>query len=101
MLSSCQSGIGPQLHDGTLSLATAFLMAGACSVGSTLWKIPDGPTAVLMDVFYNQLTHGASVAAAMRAAQWEVKKLPQWVSPAFWAGFKVEGSGRNPLAVAC
>jgi CHAT domain-containing protein len=37
---------------------------------------------------------GLPPAAALRAAQLEIRAQPQWRSPYFWAGFVLQGEWR-------
>jgi CHAT domain-containing protein len=53
VLSACQTGIIDQeLPDEALSFPAVFLQAGVPATVSTLWPVPDGPTALLLMRFY-------------------------------------------------
>ncbi len=53
VLSACESGFGTVFYgEGMVSLAQAFLVAGAQSVMASLWKVNDEGTASLMQEFY-------------------------------------------------
>ncbi|GIF73918.1 CHAT domain-containing protein [Asanoa siamensis] len=69
VLSACVTGIAHSAYDEALSLATAFLAAGAAGVVGSLWAVPDDTTPHLMHVFHHFLAKGATPAAALRAAQ--------------------------------
>ena len=70
VLSGCESGLlVPDVLDDYVSFTTGFLYAGAPCVVSTLWAIPDLPSALLMDRFYELWLAGLAPAAALRAAQ--------------------------------
>jgi CHAT domain-containing protein len=56
-LSACETALGrPGGGDGQLGFAQAFLTAGSRSVCLSLWKVDDNATALLMDLFYQNLT---------------------------------------------
>lgn len=70
VLSACQSADGPLLAgEGLLSVAHAFLEAGARSVVASLWVIEDDQTLVTMRHFYDGLLgRDLEPSAALRAA---------------------------------
>jgi CHAT domain-containing protein/tetratricopeptide (TPR) repeat protein len=56
VLSACQTGITDQeLPDEALGFPAVFLQAGVPATVSTLWPVPDGPTAFLLIRFYQNL----------------------------------------------
>lgn len=70
VLSGCESGLlVPDVLDDYVSFTTGFLYAGAPCVVNALWEVPDLPTALLMDKFYEFWLDGEAPAAALRAAQ--------------------------------
>ncbi|ACC84954.1 CHAT domain-containing protein [Nostoc punctiforme] len=97
ILSSCQTALGVSHPDSTIGLSNAFLVAGANTVGSTLWQISDNATVDLMMEFYKELLQGKNVATALRQAQIKMIKNPKWRHPHYWASFKIIGSTNNPL----
>ena len=61
-------------------------------VVASLWKVDDQATTELMKRFYRgMVVQRLPAAAALRAAQREIAKQPQWASPFFWAGFVLQG----------
>ncbi|WP_306370613.1 CHAT domain-containing protein [Nocardiopsis sp. CC223A] len=69
-LMSCGSDRSSGGHDQALSLASAFLSAGAATVVSSRWEVPDVRTAVLSYLFhYHVCREGHRPAEALRAAQ--------------------------------
>lgn len=89
-LSACESGRSEVIGgDEVLGLTRAFLGAGAATLVVSLWLVQDGTTAELMGGLYERLGNGEGRAAALRAAQLELKeKHPH---PYFWAPFVVIG----------
>lgn len=70
VLSACETGMGKlQEGEGILSLARAFTYAGAKSIVTTLWKVDDRATAVIMKDFYQYLDRGYSKDYALRQAK--------------------------------
>ena len=94
VLSACDTDIGPiEGQAGAATLSTAFLLAGARTVISTLWPVYDKASLVLMQGFYEHLGQGQSPADSMTAAKREVlAKLGDNGLPIYWAGFVVQGS---------
>lgn len=77
VLSACESGVQEvhQWPEEWFGLPTAFMMAGARSVLSTLWVVDDLSTALLMREFYRRMAQGADDVAALTGAQ-------QWLASA-------------------
>ena len=58
----------------------------------SLWPISDTSTPELMAIFYRRmLVDGMRPAAALRAAQRELRKRPGREAPYHWAGFVLQG----------
>ena len=91
VLSACRTGLGGDHPDSLIGLESAFLIAGAQTVVSTLWRIADDVTVELMTAFYHHLEPDWNVSRAMRKAQIEVLTQPATSHPAFWAAFRVAG----------
>ena len=93
VLSACRSGFGGAVvGEGVFGLHRAFFVAGARSVITTLWKIPDAPTKDLMVAFYRELTRGASRVSALRTAKIEMRA--RHGHPYFWGSFLCHGDWR-------
>ena len=76
-LSACETGLpaAVQPTDEHISLASAFLYAGANSVVSSLWAVSDISTSLLMKKMYERIKDGCCPAEALREAQLWVKSL--------------------------
>ncbi|MBA4122873.1 MAG: tetratricopeptide repeat protein [Acidobacteria bacterium] len=97
VLSACQTGLGKKIKgEGLVGLTRGFMYAGAPRVVASLWSVDDRATALLMSVFYRKmLREKLSPAAALRAAQNEIRGQKLWRSPEYWAGFVLQGEWRN------
>jgi CHAT domain-containing protein len=93
VLSACQTGLGKEIKgEGLVGLTRGFMYAGAARVVASLWEVNDAATAELMKRFYRgMLRDGMRPAAALRAAQIEMWKRPQWQSPFYWGAFALQG----------
>jgi CHAT domain-containing protein len=94
VLSGCRTGIGRVIRgEGIMALSRAFLAAGASRLVMSLWSVDDKATAELMARFYRRMlgTEHLAPAAALRAAQLEIRAESRWRSPSFWAGFVLQG----------
>ncbi|HYO12171.1 MAG TPA: CHAT domain-containing tetratricopeptide repeat protein, partial [Thermoanaerobaculia bacterium] len=96
VLSACRSALGEEIHgEGLVGLTRGFMAAGAARVVASLWDVEDEATAELMSRFYRGLLRdGLPPAAALRRAQLELARERRWESPAFWAGFVLQGDWR-------
>lgn len=90
-LSACESGFS-SLNQGepTIGLERAFFYAGAHALLSSLWRIDDVASAVVMKRFYRYLAEGFALSEALQKSQLHVKKY--FEHPAYWASFKLSGS---------
>ena len=91
VLAACSTSTGRVGSEGTMSLARAFLAAGASNVVATLWPVDDEATARLWPVFYQSWIRGASPAEALRDAQLSLLRDPRHGDPRNWAAFQVTG----------
>ncbi len=98
VLSACNTGEGDvQAGQGVFGLRRAFTVAGAQTVVSSLWRVDDGTTGVLMGAFYRGLAAGQGRAEAMKRAMLMIRKTHP--HPRDWAPFVVVGNG-SPLSAA-
>jgi CHAT domain-containing protein len=84
VLAACGTAAGRLARGtGVMSLARAFLYAGAHSVVATLWPIDDKESGSLFVAFHRQWIRGLAPAEALRAAQLEA--LHAGHAPREWA----------------
>lgn len=92
ILAACGTARGQ--HRGgeeSISIARAFLAAGAPSVVATLWPIDDDPAAEFFPRLHHHLANGLSPADAVRATQLEwIRKRD--APPGLWAAVQTIGS---------
>lgn len=93
VLSACETALGEwQRGEGLIGLQRAFFAMGARSLASTQWKVSDESSALLMDLFYEQLAQGRSKDEALRAAQLAfIDRFPDQTHPFYWAAFTLLG----------
>jgi CHAT domain-containing protein len=93
ILSACGSGLGRISGEGVFGLQRGFKKAGVKTLMMSLWKVDDEATRYFMTEFYKYwLGDGHSVTAhtkqeALEHAQAEVRAVPQWSDPDYWAAF--------------
>lgn len=93
VLSACQTGLGQlRAAEGTVGLQRAFLAKGARSVLVSLWSVSDQATDLLMRSFYRHWLGGESKAEALRRAQEELRAMPEFADPRYWAAFQLVGA---------
>lgn len=95
VLAACKTARGTDSHgEGALSLAWAFLAAGAPHVVATLWDVDDRPARELLTRFHRQLAHGESPEASLAQAQRALRADPDPALHAArsWAGFVLVGA---------
>jgi CHAT domain-containing protein/tetratricopeptide (TPR) repeat protein len=97
VLSACSTGLGDvRVGEGVQGLRRSFLHAGARTLVTSLFAVPDEPTRVLMTQFYTGLKAGQTKLAALHAAQTETiarhRKSSTAAHPFYWAGFVLVGS---------
>lgn len=92
VLSACRTALGKEVRgEGLVGLTRGFMYAGAARVLASLWSVEDRATAELMQTFYRHLLAGKRPADALREAQLEMARKPQYRSPYYWAGFSLQG----------
>jgi len=91
-LSACRTGLGRIYRgSGAVSLAQAFLQAGAGSVAVSLWSVYDASTSRFMEVLYRQAWRDdiswAEAMAQTKRAFAEGDHGRRLQAPRFWAPF--------------
>lgn len=96
VISGCETVLGEQLNgEGLNGLTRGVLSQGAGSVLSTLWSIPDKPTAEFMKMFYAQLkNHDGNSVLALNQTKRDFAKRGRYRAPLYWAGFVLTSSHR-------
>ncbi len=81
-LSACETGLGKTpLGEGMLGLQSVLLTSGARSTLTSLWKVDDEGTSLLMERFYRYLwIEGLPKWEALRRAQLDVLNNPKLIS---------------------
>lgn len=69
VLSSCSSDLTGRDHDEALTLATAFLAAGAVTVVGSRWPVLDRSAGIVTYALHHFLVAGLPAADALRRAQ--------------------------------
>jgi CHAT domain-containing protein len=96
VLSACDTGRGKLHHgEGVLGLRRAFTIAGARTIITSLWQVPDQQTHELMVSFYEGVVSGKTYADALRQAKLKVRR--QHAQPLFWSAFVCYGLGTERL----
>ncbi|XP_022086210.1 tetratricopeptide repeat protein 28-like isoform X4 [Acanthaster planci] len=77
--------------DGIVSLARAFLAAGAQSVLVPLWYVPEPANKIFMKGLYESLLLGTKASVAVGNAMHTVQGFKQFAHPSNWSGFMLLG----------
>ncbi|MBZ5532866.1 MAG: CHAT domain-containing protein [Acidobacteriia bacterium] len=99
-LSACDTERGRLVPgEGVQAFSRALLAAGSRSALTTLWRVPDGPTAEFMKQFYYfLLKKHKSKAEALRLTKLEFLRSGTELShPKYWAAFVLNGDGMDPV----
>jgi CHAT domain-containing protein len=88
-LSGCSTAAGMETGGALLAFQSAFFVAGARHVMSSLWSIDARPTVTWMTLFYRLLNDGLSIPAALRQTQRMLLHDAETGHPAIWAAFIV------------
>ncbi|HKR65969.1 MAG TPA: CHAT domain-containing protein, partial [Thermoanaerobaculia bacterium] len=92
VLAACESARGPvRSAEGVLSVAHAFLQAGAPAVIATLWPIADDDAADFFPRLHRHLARGVAPSEALRLAQLEFMRDPKNRDSNLWAAVQAIG----------
>jgi len=96
VLSACETGLGTVKHgEEFIGFRRALGIAGAATQVTSLWKVSDKSTCVLMEYYYRLLIKGKGRAEALAMAQEHVRNdamHEHWKHPFYWAAFISSGS---------
>ena len=103
VLSACATNVGPQRKlEAGVSVASAFLAAGARRVVASHWSVDDRSTAELMSALFTEAAPAddreqTNYAHALHKARIAVRSRPGWSAPFFWAPFVLIGPPQHRL----
>ncbi|EDN72569.1 conserved hypothetical protein [Beggiatoa sp. SS] len=108
VMSACETAqIKPTLADEYMGLSSSFLFAGTHNVLSTLWRVDDNASRLLIEDFYQGLNEGLSPVKALQKAQRHLSQMTDeelcerlqipiiatssedFSNPYYWAGFGI------------
>ena len=94
VLSACETALGrTRSGEGMIGLRRACRLAGARTVVSSLWTVPDDGTSLLMTRFYDNLWgRGMGALESLREAQ--LSLIAERYPPRAWGGFVLSGDWR-------
>ncbi len=98
-LSGCETGRGGSWATGFdraddyVTLAQAFLYAGARNVVATLWRVEDAAAAEVAESFYRARGGEDDPVVALAKAQRAMLANPRYEAPYYWASYEVLGAG--------
>ena len=88
VLSACDSGKGAYDEvEGVVGLQKGFKKAGVQSIVMSLWRVPDQPTYLLMQKFYQYMSEREPRHQALMKAMRDIRNMPGYSSPHNWAAF--------------
>lgn len=103
VLSACETGLGAVERGIEFTgMRRALSIAGAAAQVTSLWRVGDEPTRMLMRHFYSLLAGGTGRAESLILAQERVASdaaHPEWRHPFYWAAFVLSGAW-TPMASA-
>ena len=91
-LSGCETSLGKEIKgEGIVGITRGFMYAGSANVVSSLWKVPEPETMLIVDRFFKEAAlQGKRPSEILRKIQtdiWEKDNLP----PYYWAAFQIHG----------
>ncbi len=89
VLSACQTGLGDiRSGDDVVGMNRAFIFAGTHSLMSSLWRVSDVSTAIMMKQFYRNYMTYEKAESLSRAMQHVKNRYPH---PGYWGAFVLTG----------
>jgi tetratricopeptide (TPR) repeat protein len=97
-ISACDTARGKLIRgEGVEAFSRAFLAAGSNATVTSLWRVPDRPTADFMKQLYYYIAQGEPKSEALRLAKIKfLKSNTALAQPRYWAAFVLNGDGWNP-----
>ncbi len=90
-LSACETALGKIANgDDVVGFTRGFLYAGTQSIVSTLWKVDDQATSILIQKFYRELEKTDKRRALRNAQRYVKDKIND--HPYYWAAFQLTGN---------
>jgi tetratricopeptide (TPR) repeat protein len=101
VLSACETERGPEVRgEGVQGFSRGLLAAGARRAVTTLWRVPDRSTAMLMRHFYRAVQRGRPLDIALADAKRALRADDALAHPHYWAAFVLTGpAGAVPAAL--
>jgi CHAT domain-containing protein len=98
-VSACDTARGKFIRgEGVEAFSRAFLAAGSAATITSLWRVPDVPTADFMKQLYFHIAQGKPKAEALRLAKMRfLMSDTPLASPRYWAAFVLNGDGWNSV----
>ena len=94
VMSACETGLAKvAVGDELIGLSRSFIYAGTSSLLSSLWKVDDLATAVMIKRFFRYLKEGDSRARALQKSINFVRDQIN-VHPVYWSAFNLTGDFR-------
>ena len=91
VLSSCDSGRGTFKADGIQGIARSFLLAGAQTILTSLWRVPDESACYFMHFFYRYLVDGFPSYTALQKACLSIRCYKKFGEYIHWSGYQLQG----------
>jgi len=92
-LSACESGLFKYMGgDELVGIQRALFFAGSKAVLTSLWKVDDRATGMLMETFYKKIQHQPFNVALQQA---QIATMRKYKSPYYWAAFRLIGDYRG------
>ncbi len=89
VLSACQTGLGDiKSGDDVVGMNRAFMFAGTHALISSLWRVSDVSTAILMKQFYRNFLASGTAESLAKAMQQVKNRYPH---PGYWGAFVLTG----------
>ncbi|HET6843566.1 MAG TPA: CHAT domain-containing protein [Candidatus Angelobacter sp.] len=90
MFSACSTARASEMLEAD-GLVSKFLQAGTKNVVASRWNVDSVATTDFVDLFYDSLLSGHSVADALQAAGAAFRRIPERSHPYYWAAFSAFG----------